>query len=78
MSKQIEIRYGLLFPSIEEQIREQGFTLGEDSEKCENIRKSIYVLMFNNIATDSQLDMMFKKLHKRVIGNIKPFEEVEE
>lgn len=72
MSNPIELRYGALFNSIEEQLNEQGFTLGKDSEKIEEIRHSIFVLMFNHIATSAQCDSMFKKLHNTVMAKIKP------
>ena len=73
----IGISYGLLFDPIEEQLNKQGYTLGKEAEKYEESRKAIFQLMFNDIATGSQSNSMFKKLHNKVMKNIKPL-EVEE
>lgn len=76
MTKEVEIYYGLMFGPIEEQLNEQGFTLGfNKAESCEKVRKAIYCLIFNCIVTDSQADLMFAKLNKKVIKNIKPIKK---
>jgi len=60
--------YGCMGDTLEDQAAKQGFKL-KDSEKFEKIRKAINMCGFH-VATNSQVDMMFKKLNKQVVGNL--------
>lgn len=73
MNKQIGFSYGVFCESLEEQANKQGFTLGEELDKFEKIRKAINMCGFH-VATDSQVESMIKKLHKQVVGALKPLE----
>ena len=75
MSKQVGFSYGILCDDLEVQAREQGYTLGKAQEKFELIKKSIHVLGFNDILTDSQKDKAFQKLNKQVIKALRPIKE---
>ena len=73
MSNQIEFSYGTLSGNLEEQANKQGYTLGEEAEKLEKIRKAINMCKFH-VATDSQVSSMIKKLHNKVIKALKPLD----
>lgn len=66
----ITFSYGVLGKSLKEQAIEQGFEL-KDNEKFEKIRKAINMCGFH-VATDSQVNSMFKKLQHQVIKNLVP------
>lgn len=72
---EIVFRYGILCDSLEKQANEQGFTLGDKSEKFEKIRNAISMCKFH-VATESQTESMFKKLQKEVVKALKPLKEV--
>lgn len=76
-NKQIVFAYGILWSSLEEQANAQGFTLGDDAEKFEDVREAINLCKFY-VATDSQVDMMFRKLQKKVVASLKPLEQEEQ
>jgi len=69
--------YGVLAPSLEEQAKEQGFTLNERAKNLESCREAIHTLVFSDILTDSALDKAFQKLQKRVINSLKRIENDE-
>ena len=70
----IEFRYGVLCEPLETQANKQGFTLGAKVETLEKIRGAINMCGFH-VATQSQVDMMFKKLQKQTMKELKPLEE---
>ena len=67
MRKEIGFRYGIHFVSLEQQANEQGYTLGNKQGTLEMLRKAINDCLFSGIATNSQVNMMFKKLQKKVV-----------
>lgn len=67
---QIRFSYGVLQPSLEEQAKEQGLTLGSEADKFEKIRKAINMCAFH-VATQSQISSMEMKLHKQVCKAVK-------
>ena len=70
-NNKVGFSYGVLYDSLEQQANKQGYTLGEDADTFEKIRKAINMCMFH-VATDSQVSTMTKKLHKKVIKALKP------
>lgn len=76
MDKQIGFSYGVFCESLEEQANKQGFTLGDELDNLEKIRKAINMCGFH-VATDSQVESMIKKIHKQVIKALKPLEQKE-
>ncbi|MCD3321638.1 hypothetical protein G8V07_14305 [Clostridium botulinum D/C] len=66
---QVGFSYGVFYPSLEEQANKQGFTLGNEAETVEKIRKAINMCGFH-VATDAQVNSMLKKLNKRVAENL--------
>jgi hypothetical protein len=71
MSEQqkINIRYGALSDSIEKQLNEQGFTLGEQEEIINKLLHALTMCRFH-LMTDSQYNVCLKKLHKKVMENL--------
>lgn len=68
----IKFSYGVLCESLKEQANEQGYEL-KDYDKFEKIRKAINMCGFH-VATDSQVNLMIKKLQKQVVENLIPLE----
>lgn len=71
MNKTVGFSYGVLYDTLEEQANKQGYTLKDKADILEKIREAINICMFH-VATDSQTSIMTKKLHKKVIKNLKP------
>lgn len=71
--KSIGFSYGMLCDDLEKQANEQGYTL-EDADLYETAREYINFLVCRKIATNKQADMMFEKLHKKVIKSLKSLE----
>jgi len=71
--KQIGFSYGALAPSLKEQAEKIGYGIPEDKiENFEKLRESILRLTFGGILTDSQINMAYQKLHKKVIKSLIP------
>lgn len=67
---EVRFSYGIIGDTLTEQATKQGFEL-KDAEKFEKIKKAINMCGFH-VATNSQVDMMFKKLNKQVVKNLVP------
>ena len=70
----IGISFGCLYPSIEEQLDKQGFTI-KNAEKHEKCRNAIHQLVFSNILTDSQSKQCFQKLMKQITKCVEPIKK---
>lgn len=70
--KEIGFRYGIICDDLEKQANEQGYTLGDNIELAEKLRKSYNMLCIHGILTDSQADKCLPKLHKKVVKMLKP------
>jgi hypothetical protein len=68
---EVKIQYGSLAEPIEKQLNDQGFTLGDKLDFIEKLQKSLTMCMFH-LLTDTQYNGCLKKLHKKVMDNIKP------
>lgn len=73
--KNIDFGYGILCDDLDKQANEQGYAL-EDADLYETARGCINFLKYRKIASNKQADMMFKKLHKKVVRSLKPLEEI--
>ena len=71
MDNKVGFSYGVFGDSLEEQANKQGYTLEEEAEKYKKIRKAINMCGFH-VATDSQVNLMTQKLHKKVTEALKP------
>lgn len=70
---EIKFGYGPILPELEEQAKDQGFTLGSKAITLEKIRFSINMVGFH-VATENQVNLMTKKLHKKVFESLKEIE----
>jgi hypothetical protein len=70
----IGFAYGVLCEPLEKQANDQGYTLGNKAEMFDKIRESINMCGFH-VATNSQVDAMFKKLHNKIAKELKPLEK---
>jgi hypothetical protein len=66
--KSIGFNYGVMSDPLEQQAREQGYSL-KNSELYEKLKDAINLLTFH-LTTDSQTDKMFQKLHKKVVKDL--------
>lgn len=68
---EVKINYGALSAPIEEQLNNQGYTLGDNKDFIDKLYNAYLMCMFH-LFTDSQRNSILKKLHKKVMDNIKP------
>ena len=59
---EVGIKFGCLYPTLEKQLNEYGFTLGSKAHKCERIRDAINTVRLHGIATDEESSRMYKRL----------------
>ena len=71
---QISINYGVISAPIEEQLNEQGFTLGKHAEIVEKMACGLILNHVHGILTDSVYDRALQRLHKHIISQIKPMD----
>lgn len=74
MEKRIEIQYGALAKPLEEQLNEQGFTLGEKRDFIEKLQHSLRFCQFH-LLSDSQYQSCLKKMHKKIMECAEPIEQ---
>lgn len=67
----VEFRYGILCDPLEQQAKEQGYTLGEEAPILEKERGALNLLRIRGILTDSMADKCYQKFNKQVIGELK-------
>lgn len=75
MSRMVEFHHGALCDPYEKQANEQGFTLGKEKERLEQLGFSLVYCWIHGVLTDSQYDMALKKLQKQLVKAIKPISE---
>lgn len=69
---ELKIGYGVILPTIHEQVMQQGFRVVSVSMaiRHEEFRKAINKLRLSQIMTESESDRAFARLHKRVTTNV--------
>lgn len=70
----VTFNYGVFGGSLQTQAKEQGYTLGDQAGKLEDIRHALNMVGFH-LATESQVKAMCAKLHKRVVAALVPLDE---
>jgi hypothetical protein len=75
MTRQVEFHHGALSAPYEEQANDQGFTLGKERKRLEQLGFSLVYCWIHGVLTDSQYDMGLKKLQKQLVKALKPKEE---
>ena len=69
--QKVGFRYGVLWSSLEEQSKEQGFTLGEKAKELEDYRQAAITLRFGVDLPDSIYEKLLQRINKRVIKALK-------
>lgn len=64
--------------SYEKQANAQGYTLGDKAELFDEIANSYNTLWAYGYLTEGQVCTIRKKIHKKLINNLKPLEKKEE
>ena len=72
---EVIICYGALSDSLETQANSQGYTLGKDEEKLQELYKSMIMCWVHGLCTESQKDSMMKKLHKKIMKSLKKIDK---
>lgn len=68
---EIGFYHGALCDSYEQQANEQGFTLGDKAELFDKIGYAYNLLWIQGYLTDSQADMVRKKIQKNLVKSIR-------
>lgn len=68
---EIGFRHGVLCDSYEQQANEQGFTLGDKAKLFDKIGYAYNLLRIQGYLTDSQSDMVRKKIQKNLVKSIR-------
>ena len=74
----MEISFGVLSPSLEEQVNRRGFTLGDKAEFFDKVSKAYIALRLGGFLTDSQADSICKKITRRMANSCRKLEKESE
>ncbi|MCD7708671.1 MAG: hypothetical protein LUI02_02210 [Clostridiales bacterium] len=74
----VTFRYGALSPGIEEQAKEQGFTLGEDAELFQRVADVRAMLFVRGYMTDAQERSITQKISDDIARHLVPLKGVTE
>lgn len=69
---EVEFVYGAVTDSLENQAKDQGYTLGGRREILENMKYGLVLNHLHGTLTDSAYERALQKLHKQVIAALKP------
>lgn len=72
---ELQLAFGGFEPSLEEQCRMQGYTLGNKAEQWERCRSAMVTLYSYGIASSSEIEAMKDRLHERAIQNARPLQD---
>jgi hypothetical protein len=75
---EIGFYHGALCDSYEQQANEQGFTLGDKADLFDKIGYAYNLLRIQGYLTDSQADIVCKKIQKNLVKSIKRMRESED
>lgn len=67
---EVGFRHGVMCDSYEKQANEQGFTLGKKAELFDKIGFSYNLLRIHGYLTDSQADVVCRKIQKNLVNNL--------
>ena len=72
MEKQLEIRFGILNPSIKMQLKKQKLNFSiEAAKNFEDYRQSLITLHFGGILNDSEYQKALNKLFNKIKAHVK-------
>lgn len=69
--KMIGFHHGALCDKYEKQANEQGYTLGDNAELFDKIGYAYNLLCIHGYLTDSQADMVCKRIQKNLVKTVK-------
>lgn len=72
---EVTFHYGALADPLETQAEAQGFTLGDQAIKWQNLCHSMIMVWIHGIATDGEKDKMMARFQKQMIKDLKPLKE---
>lgn len=72
---EIGFHHGALCDGYEKQANEQGFTLGDKAELFDKIGYAYNLLWIQGYLTNSQADMVCKKIQKSLVKSVKRIEK---
>lgn len=75
---EISFYHGALCDSYEDQANEQGFTLGDKAELFDKIRNAYSLLRVRGYLTDSQVDVVCKKIQKDLVRSVRKMKSAED
>jgi len=76
---EVKVNYGALAKPIEEQLNEQGYTLGDEKviKRTQKIQDSLIMCKFH-VFTDAEYSRITQRFHKKTMKKIKPLKDVKE
>lgn len=75
---EIGFHHGTLCDRYEKQANDQGFTLGDKAELFDKIGYAYNLLRVRGYLTDSQADMVCKKIQKDLVKSVKKMKSAED
>lgn len=63
----ITIHFGSMAKPFEEQLNEQGYTLGDQVERLDEVYRSILRVYFSDLLTPTDFDKVLKKFNKKIV-----------
>lgn len=69
---EVKFSFGAMSPTLEEQANRQGYTLGNEAEKLEKLKKARTMMLFHGIINDGIAENTAKKINKKVIDALSP------
>lgn len=80
---QLNVSYGIMAPSIEKQLKKQGFTLTANRDKnskskcdfIQNMRDVVNYLRMADFLTDSESHKVNQRMQKYIVKHLKPIKQ---
>lgn len=75
MAKEIGFHFGALADPLEKQANQQGFTLGEHAEFCEEVTFGVVAGHIHGLITDGEYNRILLRLIKYLAKKVKPLKD---
>lgn len=75
MRRNVELRFGAMYPPIKEQLNKQGLALDDDKGIYEKIRNAINMVRIHGFASEKETDSMYKRLMREISARVSDMEE---
>lgn len=70
----LKFNFGAMAPTLEEQANRKGYTLGEEAEKMEKLRRARAMLYLHGIISESVSSDIIAKIGRKAEEVLKPLE----